>query len=115
MLHTEDHLLEPMEPEKGPDFVVYLESEYDKKDTAVAARYNQLISSDKYQNMKRALAADSGDFEFLPGLPQSPWRVAVLRRPLFDILQNTYTKDEQGNAIQGAIADALNLLVAAFH
>lgn len=104
-----------MEPEKGPDFVVYLESEYDKKDTAVAARYNQLISSDKYQNMKRALAADSGDFEFLPGLPQSPWRVAVLRRPLFDILQNTYTKDEQGTAIQGAIADALNLLVAAFH
>lgn len=112
MLHTEDHHLQPLDKSKGPDFVIYLESNYSKKNDQNADTYKRIKGSDKYLHCKESLKMNHGSFEYQDGIPESPWRIIVLRKSLLDILRNTYTLEEQKNAVQDAIKEGLNLLVA---
>lgn len=113
MLSNIDHHLWPADVEKGPDFVVFLESDYSRSDKTKRDIYESTIHSDKYAKMKQNLSANSGRYEFIPGIKESPWRIAVLRLPLYDILYGTYKRDEQINAIKNAMVECINLIINA--
>ena len=113
ILHNADHHLWPLDVDKGPDFVVFLESDYSKSDIAKREIYLNNIHSDRYLKLKQKLSVNHGEYEFLPGIKESPWRVAVLRRPLFDILYGTTKQTEQVEAIKAAIVDCINMYIDA--
>ena len=94
---------------KGPDFVVFMESDYGKTEEKSAV-YRSVIESERYKKLVQKLSIDSGSFEFMPGIKDSPWRVAVLRKPLYDILYNKYTREEQYQAIKEAIIEGIQLM-----
>ena len=110
MMSTGDHRLKPMDVRKGPDFVVFIESVYNKKNNRHMDIYKRITESQDYRNRNQRLTLNSGSFEFLPGIAESKWRVAVLRKPLCDILYNKYTRDEQYQAIKDAIIEGINLM-----
>ena len=109
MMSNLDHKLWPADVKKGPDFVVFMESDYGKTEEKSAA-YRSVIESERYKKLVQKLSTDSGSFEFMPGIKDSPWRVAVLRKPLYDILYNKYTRDEQYQAIKEAIIEGIQLM-----
>lgn len=111
LLHTEDHKLEPVDEKKGPDFVVLLEVDYSKNDEEIARIYNDFISSSWYIERINKLKNNSGSFEFIPGIENSRWRVAVLRKPLFDVLYNAYTREEQVQELIKAMEEGIGLLI----
>ena len=86
-----------------------MESDYGKTEDKSAA-YRSIVESEQYRKLVQKLSRDSGSFEFMPGIKESPWRVAVLRKPLYDILYNKYTREEQYQAIKDAIIEAINLM-----
>lgn len=110
MLHTGDHQLQPKDIRKGPDFVIFLESEYHRKDEKKMKIYGEITNSTWYANKIRSLQLNSGSFEFIPGLEKSPWRIAVLRKPLLEVLGNAYTRAEQLEAVKNAIIEGINLM-----
>lgn len=114
MLHTENHQIYPKDAQKGPDFVIFLESEYSKTDERIRKVYEQNIHSERYLKMNQSLLADSGSFEYIAGIKESPWRIAVLRKPLYEILYNTYKQAEQVEAIKSAIVEGMNLLIKGY-
>lgn len=114
MLHTENHQLYPKDAQKGPDFVIFLESEYSKTDERIRTVYEKNIHSEGYLKMNQSLLADSGSFEYIAGIKESPWRIAVLRKPLYDILYNTYKQAEQVEAIKSAIVEGMDLLIKGY-
>lgn len=111
LLLTSDHGLYPMDIKKGPDFVIFLESEYSRSNSKKREMYENFITSEWYTQRLQKLKANSGDFEFMPGIDKSPWRTIVLRRPLYDVLENCYTRDEQLNALIKCMEDGINILL----
>lgn len=110
LMRTEDHHLEPMNKYKGIDFVVFLESEYSKVDVEKVQIRKSIIGNEKYKSLVNKLSKDSGKFEFIPGLSKSPWRIAVLRRPLLDILFEN-PELSQHDTIKKAMIEGINLLL----
>lgn len=111
LLNTADHKLLPMDEKKGPDFVMFLEYDYDKNNFEKRTKYESFITSEWYKNRIQKLKNDSGSFQFMPGIEKSPWRVIVLRKPLYDVLSNRCTKDEQIHAMIECIEEGINLLI----
>lgn len=116
LLDTYDHKLEPLHEEKGPDFVVFLESDYAKRskkkeDKHNLETYRQITNSVLVRDCKERLANNSEGFDFLPGLELSPWRVVVLRKSLFDILNLVYKKEDQKSALRSEIIRGINLIL----
>lgn len=109
LMNTEDHKLPPVDMKKGPDFVILMESDYDKNGEKREV-YRSVVESERYKGLVQKLSNNSGSFEFLPGIRESRWRVAVLRKPLYDILYGKYTRDEQIQAIKDAIIEGLSLM-----
>ncbi len=110
LMDTADHKLQPANVKKGPDFVIFMESDYGKSEEKSAV-YRSVIESEKYKKLVQKLSTDSGSFEFFPGIKESPWRVTVLRKPLYDILYNKYTREEQYQAMKDAIIEGLKLML----
>ncbi len=50
-------------------------------------------------------------FEFAKN--NSAWRIAVLRKPLYDVLYKQYSSKEQVEAIQTAMIEAINIYIEA--
>lgn len=119
ILDHKDHKLKPLNPEKGPDFVVLLESDYskhekdEKKKQILSEIYNKNTGSPEYCRLCSKLSCDSGRFDFITGISDSPWRIAVLRISLYDVLYGNYSKDEQIQAIQDASVEMINLMIQA--
>lgn len=111
LLRTKDHQLTPLDAKKGPDYVVFLEMDYVKNDKVKMKCYDDFLSSEWYRQRINKLKINSGTFEFMPGIENSRWRIAVLRKPLFDVLTNKYTREEQIQALIRATEEAINLLL----
>lgn len=112
ILDTEDHKLKPLNKDKGPDLVVLLESDYSKVvGSTERNNYENNIKSDKYIRLCDTLRQDSGPFDFMPGIKESPWRLAVLRRSLYDVLDGKNSKKEQIEAIRDTIVEATNMII----
>ena len=110
VLYTEDHGLDPADYEKGPDFCIFIDSEYGKKGPK-KEQYDRNLDSEYIRKRKRVLEKDSGDFEYMPGLKSSPWRILVLRKPLLDVLKDAYDKKEQREALKKAIIEGINTML----
>ncbi|SFH92173.1 hypothetical protein SAMN04487861_10880 [Selenomonas ruminantium] len=107
ILDTDDHQIEPEKRENGPDFVILLD--VDCKDDSI---YNSLLTSLEYQSLSDNLSKDSKSFTFIPhNKLMNKWRLAVLKKPLVDILLSKYDYDEQKDAIKGTITEGINLIV----
>jgi len=112
LLDTADHALPPVDVDKGPDFVVFLESIYSKTNSSDREIYEKNIHSAKYINLISTLEKTHGAFDFTPGIMASPWRIAVLRKPLYDVLYGKYTQKEQYEALQSTIVEAINMFIS---
>ncbi len=110
LMNTGDHGLEPLDIRKGPDLVVFLETEYKKKDDRIMSIRNKILSSDGFANLKSRLQISHGSFDYIPGIPNSPWRILVLRKVLLDVLKGKCTKEEQALALYQTICEGINLL-----
>ena len=110
-----DHQLEPLDRDKGPDFAIFLESEYSQSDEDKRRIYEKNIHSAKYCSLCRLLSAQSGPFQFEPGIAKSKWRIAVLRMPLYDILAGPCTQAEQAEAIKEKMTDGIRRIIAAWN
>ncbi len=111
ILNPSDHGLYPIDMENGPDFCIFVDSDYSKKDEEKRSQYEKIITHPYILERKRVLSEDSGVYEFLPGLDKSPWRILVLRRPLIEVLKGAYSKNEQYNAIKAEIITGINVLL----
>lgn len=60
MLHTGDHQLQPKDIRKGPDFVIFLESEYHRKHEKKMKIYGEITNLTWYANKVRSLQLNSG-------------------------------------------------------
>lgn len=114
ILDPYDHQLKPLDCRKGPDFVIFLESEYSKNDRDKRRIYEKNIQSAKYRNLCRLLSAQSGSFRFEPGIAKSKWRIAVLRLPLYDILYGACQQAEQADAIKEKMVEGINRIISLY-
>lgn len=106
LLDTKEHKIYPKDWSKGPDFVVFLEINYGDKKI-----YNSALASTEYKDLVKRLSVDSGTFEFIANKDlQNKWRLAVLKKPLLDVISGTKTLKDQTQAIKGAAVDAINLM-----
>lgn len=106
LLNTGDHGLDPYDIEKGPDFCIFIDSAYREKD-----QYIKNCSLPYIMERKTILEKQHGDFEYLSGLITSPSRIAVLRKPLLDVLRDKHDKKEQKKALKEAIIEGINLML----
>ena len=107
ILDPSDHKIEPDNRQKGPDFVVILDVE--NNDQSI---YHSVLNSDKYKKLSTKLSENSGTFTFLPhDKLKNKWRLAVLKKPLFDILFSKYSYEEQAEAIKRAIIEGIELML----
>lgn len=109
-----DHSLPPLDAQKGPDLVILLELNYSTKNDEARQTYNEFINSREYVNLVDHLEKSSGSFEFQPGIEQSKWRVAVLRKSMLDILKGTTSRIEQYEAIKATIIKGISMIVTNF-
>ncbi|NLN84340.1 MAG: PD-(D/E)XK nuclease family protein [Firmicutes bacterium] len=109
ILDAADHSIHPKNIEKGPDFVVLIETDYDPDNGEVMQRRNQILQSQAFTELKKRLELNHGEFEFISEPKENPWRVLVLKRPLFDILKGQSSKAEQIDAILNNISRAIDL------
>ena len=77
--------------------------------------YERNIHSDKYAKLINELSKNSGQFEFLPGIKESPWRIAVLRISLYDVLYGKYSQKEQLQALRNVMIDGINRIIMAWN
>ncbi len=110
IMDTKDHGLEPIDPTKGPDFVIFLEYLHNKKKTELMEKRSRFMNSPNFIELNHRLVQNSGTFEYLPGIGKSPWRLIVLRKPIRDIFMGTSTLEEQVNALKDAICKGLDLI-----
>lgn len=110
ILDTDDHQILPANIEKGPDFVVLVETDYYPNKNEVMEKRNKILKSQEFEELKRRLQLNHGDFEFISEVKDNPWRVLVLKRPLFDIFKGKNTKAEQVQALLENIINAVNLI-----
>lgn len=110
IMDGQDHKLEPLDKENGPDFVVILEYDFNKNDKQLMAKRNQYIGSSNFLELKRRIEADPKGFDYIDGLEKSPWRVIVLRKPLMEIFAGTESTEEQVNALRDSIFEGIELL-----
>lgn len=115
ILDPYDHQLKPLDWHKGPDFVIFLESEYSKSDRTKRSIYEKNIHSAKYSKLCQLLPSQSKTFKFEPGIAKSKWRIAVLRMPLYDILYGTCRQAEQAKAIKEKMIEGINRILTAWN
>lgn len=108
LLDTDDHKIEPLEPSKGPELMVIIDVSNDEK--------NNFPNSKKGQEIKTNLREGHDTFDLIThNSMMNKCRFAVLRKPLFDIIYNKYTVDEQCTAIKSEIIKGVNLVIKAFN
>lgn len=112
LLDPGDHKLEPADRSKGPELVILIESDYAPRNAEIMKRYDRI--KERFAQVNERLEKDSGTFGFLPGIPESCWRISVLRKPLYDVLAGKSAKEEQARAIKDTIAEGINLLIKAY-
>lgn len=105
-----DHSLEPLDSNKGPDVVIFVETYYKKTNLEIMNKRNSILSSEAFIELKNRLQINHGTFDYLPGIDRSPWRVIVLRKSLFDVLKGKYTINEQVEALYETYCEGINLL-----
>lgn len=110
ILDTKDHGLEPIDENTGPDFVIFIDSAYSKTGDD-RQYYEENISLDYIRERRQILENNSGEYDYIPGLASSPYRIAVLRRPLLEVLSGKYTREEQKNALKEAIISGINRML----
>ena len=111
ILDTDDHSIHPANIKKGPDFVVVIETDYYPGNNEVIQKRNQILHSPTFVELKKRLELNHGEFEFIPEVKGNPWRVLVLKRPIFDILKGQSSKEEQVGALLNNISKAINLFI----
>ena len=106
LLDTKDHKIYPRDWFKGPDFVVFLEINYDDKKI-----YHSTLASTEYKDLVKRLSINSGTFEFIANKDlKNKWRLAVLKKPLADVISGTKTLQDQAKAIKESAISAINLM-----
>ena len=106
ILDPRDHKIEPDDRQKGPDFVVLLDV-----NCVSTEIYNSVVNSSEYIKLKENLSNNSGSFTFIPHENlENQWRLAVLKKPLHDILFSKYNYEEQKEAIKSAIIEGIDLI-----
>ena len=112
LFDTNDHKLPPIDIKKGPELVIFVESDYDKRGND-NERYRNNSASAKiwWSNIQKI--NDHHDFNVQPGIKKSRWRLIVLRKPLFDVIEGADTRDGQKEQIKESIQQAINLLLEA--
>lgn len=111
ILDTYDHQIYPTNIENGPDFVVLVETDYYHNKNEVMEKRNKILNSQEFQELKRRLQSNHGDFEYISEVKDNPWRVLVLKKPLFDIFKGRNTKEEQVQGLLENIIKAVNLII----
>ncbi|MCM8709441.1 PD-(D/E)XK nuclease family protein [Clostridium sp. SYSU_GA19001] len=110
LLDTDDHQIKPTDVNKGPDFVVLVETDYYPNKKEVMEKRNRVLNSQEFQQLKKRLQMNHGEFQLMTEVPNNPWRILVLKKPLFDIFKGKNTKEEQVQALFDNIINAVNLI-----
>ncbi len=110
ILDESDHCLSPLDRLQGPDVVLLVELQFEKKNLNVMENRNKILTSANFQELKRRLSINSGSFNYQPGIDASPWRVIVLRKSLYSIFKGKSTQKEQLQALINTYIEGLQLL-----
>lgn len=104
-----DHVIYPVDESKGPDFVVLLDYVYGtpEKDN----KRQKIVSSAEYMKLSEALRTNHSTFDlFLDKELKNKWRIALLRKPLIDIMKDAGSAEEQYQAVLNAVVEGIKLL-----
>ena len=97
IMDTSDHMIYPIDKNKGPDFVVLLDYNYDRQNQGIRQNF---LSSDEFIELKARLKTNHLSFELLlDNELKNQWRILVLKKTLVDILDNLSTYEEQYQAV----------------
>jgi len=104
ILDGTDHALKPLDETKGPDFVVLLDIQKN-----VQKIYEEALDSYWLKDIREQLVNVS-DWDVIQK-PQNKYRLLIIRKPLFDILDGNDSIESQTESIKNAILEGLNLIV----
>ena len=107
MLDPKDHKITISDKDRGPDLVVILDIER-KPNKSNECISSEIINSTEYKSLLEELKTIDNGFEQVKS--KNKWRLAIIRKPLIDVLDRKYTNDEQLDAIKNAIVDGINIL-----
>lgn len=99
-----DHKIEPLDKEKGPDFVILVDISEVKNRAAV-------VNSNNFQELTRRLKDNSGEFDLIHTGFKNKYRLLALRKSFLDIIQDRYTLDEQIKEIKKVTFEGLKLML----
>ena len=110
LLDPTDHKIEPTDRDLGPDFIITLEASLHKDDIEFLKLRDKMLKSEELSELKERLKINNEDFQFLDNI-KNRWRVLVLKKPLVNILEGKYKREEQEQALKDEIIKGLNLLL----
>lgn len=104
-----DHKLPPLDPAKGPELVLFVDTEWKQGQRGFREK---LLDSPQYEALCQRLSSQAAKlgYHFMPGIPESPWRVLVLRKPFLDFLGEKIDAGKQEEHFVAEIRTMLNLL-----
>ena len=102
ILDPKDHRIYPENIENGPDFVIIIDCEKEKR--------KMYAESDFIKKLKKKFKNYTGEYTFISDLANE-WRLAVIKRPLLDIISTANDEDEQEKAIKDEIIKGINLML----
>ncbi len=107
MLDPKDHRITISDKDRGPDLVVILDIDrkINKGEKCISSK---LINSNEYKLLLEELKTIENGFEQVKS--KNKWRLAIIRKPLIDVLSGKYSNEEQLNAIKDTIVDGINIL-----
>ena len=104
ILDGTDHALKPLDVSKGPDFVVLLDIQKN-----VHKIFDEARGSDWLRDIRKQLVNVS-NWDVIQK-PQNEYRLLIIRKPFFDILDGNDSIESQTESIKNAIIEGLNLIV----
>ncbi|MCR5452400.1 MAG: PD-(D/E)XK nuclease family protein [Lachnospiraceae bacterium] len=110
LLDPRDHGLYPTDESKGPDFCIFIDSDYAKNGEKQKI-YENNVSLPFIVERKKSLRDNCGDYDYFPGLDSSPWRIIALRKPLLDVMRGAYDRKAQYEKLRQEIISGINLMI----
>ncbi len=106
ILDGEDHCLQPKDESNGPDFVIILDIQKNNSDV-----YRKAKDSTWLNDLRIKLKKSCFPFSDYIENPKNNWRLLIIRKPLFEIINSCNTVEDQKDKIRDAIKAGIKLIV----
>ena len=112
ILDVEDHKLQLVDPNKGPDIVVLLDVEAKNKCEHLVSEKDWNLHLKERRNKGQIIQTANHTWKFSYGIEvKSDWRIAVLQTPLLDVISYCDDFEKQQDRIKECLIEGIRLIV----